>query len=132
MKNRLYRAKRLFEVQHQLYRMELSKLQAQQQAVWQARNAEQDALSILSKEQPSAIPARLAAKMAAAANTKVRTQQASLETQMAETLDLARKESVAKQRVETERVKLEKEEAKQALEAAIDAFLGRNRFSGKA
>jgi hypothetical protein len=132
VKNRLYRAKRLFEVQHQLYRMELSKLQAQQQAVWQARNAEQEALTILSEEQPSAIPARLAANMAAAANTKIRTQQASLEAQMAQTLDLAGKESVAKKRVETERVKLEKEEAKQALEAAIDAFLGRNRFSGKA
>lgn len=115
-------------MQHQLYRMELSKLQAQQQAVWQARNAEQEALSILSEEQPSAIPARLAANMAAAANTKVRTQQASLETQMAQTLDLAGKQSVAKKRVETERVKLEKEEAKQALEAAIDAFLARNRF----
>ncbi len=66
--------------------------------------------------------------MAAAANTKICTQQASLETQMAQTLDLAKMESVAKQRVETERVKLEKEEAKQALEAAIDAFLARNRF----
>ena len=115
-------------MQHQLYRMELSKLQAEQQAVWQARNAEQDALSILSGEQPSAIPARLAADMAAAANTRLRTQQASLETQMAQTLDLARKESVAKRRVEIERVDLEKEEAKQVLESAIDAFLGRKRF----
>lgn len=128
MKNRLHRAKRLFEVQHQLYHMELSKLQAQQQAVWQARKTEQDALSILSQEQPSLVPARLAANMAAAASAKVRTQQTSLETQTAQTLDLARKESVAKQRVEIERAKVEKEEAKQALEAAIDAFLGRNRF----
>jgi hypothetical protein len=127
VKKPLYRAKKLFEVQHQLYRMELSKLQALQQSVWQAQKAEQDALSALSAGQPSAMPSRLAATMAAAANTRVRAQQASLETQMAQTLDLARKESIARRRVENERANLEKLEAKQALEAAIDAFLERKR-----
>jgi hypothetical protein len=127
MKKRLHRAKRLFEVQHQLYRMELSRLQVAQQAVWQAQQAEQDAFSALGSAQPSAIPPRLAVGMALSAGTKLRTQQAALETQREQTLDQARKESIAKRRVENERAKVEKAEAKQALEAAIDAFLERKR-----
>jgi hypothetical protein len=114
-------------MQHELYRMELSKLQAMQQGMWQAQKAEQDALSLLSAEQPSAIPMGLAAKMAVSASLKVRAQQSVLESQMAQTLDLARKESVAKRRVENERANVEKAEAKQELEAAIDAFLERKR-----
>jgi hypothetical protein len=128
MRKRLQRAKRLFEVQHQLYRMELSKLQAAQQAMWQARQMEQDAFSALSSEQSSAIPPKIAVGMALAAGTKARTQQAVLDLQMEQTLDQARKESVARSRVETERANVEKEEAKQALEAAIDAFLVRKGF----
>ena len=116
-------------MQRQLYRMELSKLQAQQQTMWQAQKSEQDALSVLSAEQTSAVPLKLAAGMAASANIKVRAQQAALEAQMAQTLDQARKESVAKRRVEYEQASLEKAEAKQALEAAIDAFLDRSRSS---
>jgi hypothetical protein len=131
VKKRLHRAKRLFDVQHQLYRMELSKLQAVQQSMWQAQKVELDALSVLGGEQASAIPLQLAASMAASASTKVRTQHAALEAQVAQTLDQAIKESVSKRRVETERANLEKEEAKQALEAAIDAFLERNRSHAK-
>jgi len=116
-------------VQRQLYRMELSKLQAQQQTMWQAQKSEQDALSVLSAEQTSAVPLKLAADMAASASIKVRAQQAALEAQMAQTLDQARKESVAKRRVEYEQASVEKAEAKQALEAAIDAFLDRSRSS---
>ncbi len=126
MKKRLQRAKRLFEVQHQLYRMELSKLQMAQQEVWQAQEAERSAFSALSSEQ-SAIPPRLAAGIALSAGTKVRTQQAALETQMEQTLDQARKESVTRRRVENERANVEKAEAKQELEAAIDVFLERKR-----
>ena len=129
MKKPLFRAKRLLDVQHQLYRMELSKLQAQQQTMWQAQKSEQDALSVLSAEQASAVPLKLAAGMAASASIKVRAQQAALEAQMAQTLDQARKESVAKRRVEYEQASVEKAEAKQALEAAIDAFLDRSRSS---
>jgi fructosamine-3-kinase len=129
VKKSLFRAKRLLDVQHQLYRMELSKLQAQQQTMWQAQKAEQDALSILSAEQTSAVPLKLAADMAASASIKVRAQQAALEAQMAQTLDQAGKESVAKRRVENEKANVEKAEAKQALEAAIDAFLDRSRSS---
>ena len=114
-------------MQRQLYRMELSKLQAQQQTMWQAQKSEQDALSVLSAEQTSAVPLKLAADMAASASIKVRAQQAALEAQMAQTLDQARKESVAKRRVEYEQASVEKAEAKQALEAAIDAFLDRSR-----
>ncbi len=128
MRRPLYRAKRLFDVQHQLYRMELTKLQASQQSLWQAQQAELDALSALGAEQPSAMPSQLAAKIAAASHTRVRVQQVSLEIQMEQTLDLARKESVARRRLENERANLEKQEAKQSLEAAIDAFLGRKRF----
>lgn len=127
MNKRLYRAKKLFDVQHQLYRMELSKLQSAQNSVSQAQKAERDALSILGGEQAPAIPLQLVASMAARASTKVRTHQSALEAQMAQTLDQARKESVAKRRVENERASVEKMEAKQALEAAIDAFLDRNR-----
>ncbi len=116
-------------MQRQLYRMELSKLQAQQQTMWQAQKSEQDALSVLSAEQTSAVPLKLAADMAASASIKVRAQQAALEAQMAQTLDQARKESVAKRRVEYEQASVEKAEAKQALEAAIDAFLDRSRSS---
>ncbi|MGO9006489.1 MAG: hypothetical protein ACLQB4_12105 [Beijerinckiaceae bacterium] len=129
MKKPLFRAKRLLDVQRQLYRMELSKLQAQQQTMWQAQKSEQDALSVLSAEQTSAVPLKLAADMAASASIKVRAQQAALEAQMAQTLDQARKESVAKRRVEYEQASVEKAEAKQALEAAIDAFLDRSRSS---
>lgn len=114
-------------MQHQLYRMELSKLQAQQQATWQAEQAERDALSILGGERSSAIPSQLAARMAVSAHNKVRTQLAALEAQMTQTLDQAIKESVTKRKVETERANVEKMEAKQELEAAIDAFLERNR-----
>ncbi len=127
MNKRLYRAKKLFDVQHQLYRMELSKLQAAQNSVSQAQKAERDALSLLGGEQSPAIPLQLVASIAARTSTKVRTHQAALEAQMAQTLDQARKESVAKRRVENERASVEKMEAKQALEAAIDAFLDRNR-----
>jgi len=129
VKKPLFRAKRLLDVQRQLYRMELSKLQAQQQTMWQAQKSEQDALSVLSAEQTSAVPLKLAADMAASASIKVRAQQAALEAQMAQTLDQARKESVAKRRVEYEQASVEKAEAKQALEAAIDAFLDRSRSS---
>jgi hypothetical protein len=129
VKKPLFRAKRLLDVQRQLYRMELSKLQAQQQTMWQAQKSEQDALSVLSAEQTSAVPLKLAADMAASASIKVRAQQAALEAQMAQTLDQARKESVAKRRVEYEQASLEKAEAKQALEASIDAFLDRSRSS---
>ncbi len=129
MKKPLVRAKRLLDVQRQLYRMELSKLQAKQQTMWQAQKSEQDALSVLSAEQTSAVPLKLAADMAASASIKVRAQQAALEAQMAQTLDQARKESVAKRRVEYEQASVEKAEAKQALEAAIDAFLDRSRSS---
>jgi hypothetical protein len=127
MRKKLHRAKRLFEVQHQLYRMELSKLQVAQQSVWEAQQAEQDAFAALGSERSSAIPPRLAVGMALAAGTKVRAQQTALDAQREQTLDLARKESVTKQRVETERANVEKKEAKQELEAAIDAFLERKR-----
>jgi hypothetical protein len=128
MKKPLHRAKRLFDVQHQLYRMELSKLQASQQSLWQAQKAELDALAALGGEQSSAMPSQLAARIAALSNTKVHAQRASVETQMEQTLDLARKEHVARRRLENERTNLEKQESKVALEAAIDAFLGRKRF----
>ena len=129
MTNPLHRAKRLFDVQHQLYRVELTKLQALQQSMWQAQQAERDALSVLSAEQASAVPMQLAAPMAASASTKVRAQHVALEAQVAQTLDLAIKESAAKQRVETERANAEKAEAKRALETAIDVFLERTRSS---
>jgi hypothetical protein len=127
MKKRLHRAKRLFEVQHQLYRMELSKLQLSQQELWQAQQMERDAFSALSSEQSAAIPPQLAVGMALSARTKVRNRQEALEKQMEQTLDQARKESVAKHRVEAERANAEKAEAKQELETAIDAFLERKR-----
>lgn len=127
MKKQLNRAKRLFDVQQQLYRMELSKLQAARHSVAQAQKAECEALTLLASEQALAIPLQLAASMAASASTKLRKSRAALEAQMAQTLDQARKESVAKRRVENERASLEKKKAKQALEAAIDTFLDRNR-----
>jgi hypothetical protein len=128
MRKRLKRAKRLLDVQHQLYRMELSALQVAQQAVWQARQMEHDAFAALSSEQSSPVPAKIAVGIALAAGTKVRSKQAAFETQMEQTLDQARKHSVAKRRVETERANVEKEEAKQELESAIDAFLVRKGF----
>ena len=128
MRKPLHRAKRLFDVQHQLYRMELSKLQASQQSLWQAQKAELDALAALGAGEPSAMPSQLAAKIAARSSVKVHAQRAWVETQMTQTLDLARKEHVAKRRLETERANVEKQESKVALEAAIDAFLGRKRF----
>jgi hypothetical protein len=127
MKKRLHRAKRLFEVQHQLYRMELSKLQLSQSELSQAQKAEEDAFAALSSERGTAIPPQLAVGMALAARTKVRNRQDAVEKQMEQTLDQARKESVAKHRVETERAIAEKAEAKHVLENAIDAFLERKR-----
>ncbi|MFY9643283.1 MAG: hypothetical protein WCD20_16380 [Rhodomicrobium sp.] len=127
MKRPLSRAKRLFEVQHQLYRMELLKLHELQHAAAQAQKAERDALSLLSAGHPAAIPLQLVARMPAAASIKVRASQSMLEAQMARTLDLSGKESVARQRLDAERADHSKLEAKRALEAAVDAFLERER-----
>ncbi len=127
MKKPISRAKRLFEVQHQLYRMELLKLHELQHAAAQAHKAERDALSLLGAEHSPAIPLQLVARMPAAASVKVRTSQSMLEAQMAQTLDQSGKESVARRRLDAERADLSKVEAKRALEAAVDAFLERER-----
>jgi len=130
VKKRLYRAKRLFEVQHQLYRMELLKLQEVQHAAAQAHKAERDALTLLSAEHSDAIPLQLVARMSVSASIKARTYRFMAEAQMAQTLDQSGKESVARRRLDAERADLSKLEAKGALEAAVDAFLERERSSG--
>ncbi len=127
MKNRLYHVKRLFEVQHQLYRMELLKLHEFQHTAAQAHKAESDALSLLSAGHSPAIPLQLVARMSAAASIKARAHQAMLEAQMAQTLDQSGKESVARRRLDDERADLSKLRAKRVLEAAVDAFLERER-----
>lgn len=127
MEKRLLRAKRLFEVQHQLYRTELQKLQELQQAAARAKKAEDDALSLLGTGSSASIPPQLLSRVSQSAGLKARALQSALEAQTAQTLDQSMKEAAAKARYDSARAESLEREAKRELESAIDAYLRRER-----
>lgn len=105
MRNRVRRAGRLFELQHELLQAELAKLKELQNALTQAQQAETGTLDYLFAEWPPALPPQFIGRMAAAAISKVRAHEAALQSQMNKTLEQARKEAAAKRRFEGERAK---------------------------
>ncbi len=127
VKNRARRAKRLLDVQHQLLRIDLVKLQTLQQAMTAAQKTEDDAFSLLNAEVPPQIPVEMLLRMAGCARAKISAHRSVVDSQKARTLEQARREAVAKRSFDAAAASLSELEAKQALQAAIDAFLCRHR-----
>lgn len=127
MKKPLQRAKRLYDVQHQLFRLEFLKLQTARYAVTRAEKSESDAFALFEAGDYPPVPPQLAARIAASARKKVETFNDTVKSQVDKTVDQARKESAAKKRLETEEAEFAKAEAKNELEDAIEALLARKR-----
>ncbi len=130
MKKPLQRAKRIYDVQRQLFRMEFLKLQTARYEVTRAEQSEIAAFALMEAGDYPPVPPQLAAQIAASARQNIQTLSEAVKSQVDKTVDQARKESAAKKKLGTEKVESAKVEAKSALEDVIEALLARRPKSG--
>ncbi len=123
MKNRIKRAKRLLRVQSRLLLTERLELQTVNNALAQAREAEQKAIALLNQEEPPLVPSNFLVRRAVSSAVRIKNWEAQLETQLEKTLDHARREQLVKKKLDSENESFSRNESKIALQATIDAYL---------
>lgn len=102
MKKRIQRAKKLLQVQSQLLLTERLELQTLKDAMAEAQKEEEKAIALLSEQRFDVIPPSFLARRVAASAIKIKSCEALLETQIAKTLDHARKEQLVRKKLDHE------------------------------
>ncbi len=121
MRNRIRRAKRLLHVQSRLLLTERMELQTLRDALAEAQEQEQRAISLLNQD--SALPPSLLIRRAVSSAAQIKSCEALLEAQVEKTLDHARREQLVKKKLNSAHEILSRHELKIALQTAIDAYL---------
>ncbi len=123
MRNRIRRARQLLQVQSRLLLTERLELQTLRDALAEARQEEQKAISLLNQESSQTIPATLLVRRAISSTAKIKSCETLVEAQVEKTLDHARKEQLVKKKLDSAHEILSKHESNIALQTAIESYL---------
>ncbi len=123
MKNRIKRAKRLLHVQSRLLLTERLELQTLKDALAEARQEEEKAISLLNQETSQVIPPSFLVQRAVSSAARIKSCETLLEAQVEKTLDHARREQLVKKKLDSEHEIFSRHESNIALQTTIDAYL---------
>ena len=111
------------QVQSRLLMTERLELQVLKDALAEAREEEQKAISFLNQEASQIIPPDFLVRRAVSSAAKIKSCEALLEAQVEKTLDHARRKQLVQKRLDSAHEILSKHELNIALQTAIDAYL---------